>query len=77
MKNVLKRGAVLTAIILLLSGLTSLDIVKAEKEDVPHIEFNEYVHGFGDVLQDTKPKHTFTFRNTGGRKLIIEKVKAG
>ncbi len=77
MGNVLKRGAVLTAIILLLSGLSSLKIVNAETKDVPHIEFKEYVHDFGNVLQDTKPKHTFTFRNTGGQKLIIEKVKAG
>ena len=77
MKKVLKRGVVLTALILLLSGFTSRNIVNAETKDVPHIEFKGYDHDFGDVLQDTKPKHTFTFKNTGNRKLIIEKIKAG
>ena len=77
MEKVLKRGAVLTAIILILSGFTSLNIVNAETKDVPHIEFKEYDHDFGDVLQGTKPKHTFTFKNTGKSKLVIEKVKAG
>ncbi len=77
MEKVLKRGAVLTAIILLLSGSASLNIVNAETKDIPHIEFKEYDHDFGDVLQDTKPKHTFTFKNTGNSKLVIEKVKAG
>ena len=77
MENILKRGAVLTSVILLLSGFMVVNIVNAETKDVPHIEFKEYVHDFGEVLQDTKPKHTFMFRNTGGQKLVIEKVKAG
>ena len=77
MGNILKREAVYTAVILLLSGFTLVNILSAETKDVPHIEFKEYVHDFGEVLQDTKPKHTFMFRNTGDRKLVIEKVKAG
>ena len=77
MESVLKRGALLIAIFLLLSVFTSLNIAIAETIDAPHIEFKEYAHDFGDVLQDTKPKHTFTFKNTGKSKLVIEKVKAG
>ncbi len=77
MEKVLKRGAIFTAIMFLLLGLTLLNIVNAETIDAPRIEFKESSHDFGDVLQEAKPKHTFTFKNTGSRKLIIEKVKAG
>ena len=51
--------------------------VKAVKKEVPCVEFKKPNHDFGEVLQNAKAKHTFTFKNTGKSKLVIEKVKAG
>ena len=44
--------------------------------DVPKIKFNEQSHDFGKVQQNTPVKYSFTFKNVGKGKLIIENVKA-
>ena len=44
--------------------------------DVPKIKFNEQSHDFGKVQQNTPVKYSFTFKNAGKGKLIIENVKA-
>jgi hypothetical protein len=43
----------------------------------PHIIFNEIIHDFGQVRQNTELKHIFIFKNTGSSTLTIENVKAG
>jgi hypothetical protein len=44
--------------------------------DVPKIKFDEQTHDFGKVQQNTPVKYSFTFKNVGKGKLIIENVKA-
>jgi hypothetical protein len=44
--------------------------------DAPKIKFDEQAHDFGKVQQNTSVKHSFTFKNVGKGKLIIENVKA-
>ena len=44
--------------------------------DVPKIKFDEQSHDFGKVQQNTPVKYSFTFKNVGKGKLIIENVKA-
>ena len=43
----------------------------------PHIVFTESAHDFGNQAPNASPRHRFTFKNSGGETLIIEKVKAG
>ncbi len=43
----------------------------------PAIQFNEIVHDFGEAKQKAEMSHVFTFTNTGGSTLKIEKIKAG
>jgi len=43
----------------------------------PKVQFMETVYDFGTVKQESAVKHTFSFKNTGNSKLIIERVKAG
>jgi hypothetical protein len=45
-------------------------------DDAPKIKFDEQSHDFGKVQQNTPVKYSFTFKNVGKGKLIIEKVKA-
>ena len=86
MERVLKKAAGLISVCILFFVFVSVSAVnaeekkeeiKAEQKDVPRIEFKERSHDFGKVVQDSKPKHIFTFKNTGTSKLVIEKVKAG
>ncbi len=86
MKHALKRAAEIMSVFILLFALVSVngvnadeknDEAKAVSKDAPRIEFKEAVHDFGEVFQNAKPKHTFTFKNIGKSKLVIEKVKAG
>jgi len=44
--------------------------------DVSKIKFDEQYHDFGKVQQNTPVKYSFTFKNVGKGKLIIENVKA-
>ncbi len=44
--------------------------------DAPKIKFNEQSHDFGKVQQNTPVEYSFTFKNLGKGKLIIENVKA-
>ena len=44
--------------------------------DAPKIKFDEQSHDFGKVQQNTPVKYSFTFKNVGKGKLIIENVKA-
>ena len=37
--------------------------------------FDEYVHDFGKVMQDSENSYTFKFTNTGSEPLVIEKAK--
>ncbi len=86
MEQVLKRAAGLISVCILFFVFVSVNSVSADNKkddaravskDAPHIEFKESSHDFGKVLQNAKPKYTFTFKNTGKSKLVIEKVKAG
>ncbi|MBN2403486.1 MAG: DUF1573 domain-containing protein [Spirochaetes bacterium] len=43
----------------------------------PRIEFNELIHDFGDVKQNSELSHIFLFKNTGSSTLSIDKIKAG
>jgi hypothetical protein len=75
----------MSVFILLFMGIHAGVVFAGEKKpevggvskDSSHIEFKEDSHDFGEVMQAAKLKHTFTFDNTGKRKLVIEKVKAG
>jgi len=86
MERVQKKVAGLIYVLMLFVIFVSVNTVIAEEKnqdakavlkDAPRIEFKESTHDFGEVAQGSKPKHTFTFKNTGKSKLIIEKVKAG
>lgn len=39
------------------------------------IKFNEMSHDFGNIVQNTENKYSFTFRNTGVEPLIISNAK--
>ncbi len=39
------------------------------------IKFDKLVHDFGSIQQDTVVKAAFTFKNTGGSVLVIDRVK--
>ena len=43
----------------------------------PRMQFYKENHDFGDVEQNTKVKHIFTFQNTGSSMLKVKKIKAG
>jgi len=43
----------------------------------PKIQFAEQSHSFGEVMQNSALKNTFTFKNIGDDVLKIEHVKAG
>ncbi len=51
--------------------------VSFAKQDTTYAEmkFNSQIHDFGDVTKGDTLKHTFTFKNTGEQKLIIEGVE--
>ena len=52
-------------------------LITASCSGEPAIEFKEMLHDFGDVKQKQELTHVFTFTNTGGSTLKIEKIKAG
>ena len=39
------------------------------------IVFNELVHDFGKVNKESVVRHTFTFKNNGKDKLVIDRVR--
>jgi len=49
----------------------------ANPEGSPRIQFDELSHDLGEVFQEKKLEHIFTFKNTGTGNLNIIKVKAG
>jgi len=49
---------------------------KNNKGDLPIIEFDQYKHDFGTMIQGEKLSHTFKFTNTGGADLIISQASA-
>lgn len=51
--------------------------VSFAKQDTTYAEmkFNRQIHDFGDVTKGQNLKQTFTFKNTGEQKLIIEDVQ--
>jgi hypothetical protein len=59
-------------------GQEQPDKAKAAQKtgDAPKIKFDEQSHNFGKVQQNTPVKYSFTFKNVGKGKLIIENVKA-
>jgi hypothetical protein len=69
------------AVVCLLSGVSSALADTPPDETSPgrhpKIIFNEQSHDFGDQPPNASPRHRFTFNNTGGETLIIEKIKAG
>jgi len=50
------------------------DRIKAEKENVTSMSFNEKTHDFGKIKVDTENKASYIVTNTGDKPLIIEKV---
>ena len=44
--------------------------------DAAKIKFDKQSHDFGKVQQNTPVEYSFTFKNVGKGKLIIENVKA-
>jgi len=88
MKQAMKKTAIgLSALLLAVGMLAGTSVAAATTKTgipgtknpaaVPRIEFDRLEHDFGKVMQNTAPKHTFTFKNTGKTKLVIEKVKGG
>lgn len=86
MKRILKNALIAIPVLILIFVCISAGAVFAEEKKAdadaglkkaPHIVFKESVHDFGEVMQNARPKYTFSFKNTGKRKLVIEKVKAG
>jgi len=45
-------------------------------EGKPLLDFEDYIHDFGEVFQDTVSKHIFRFKNPGTGTLVIERVQA-
>jgi hypothetical protein len=56
------------------SPANSSEIVQ-EQEPV-QIEWTKSTHDFGEIVQGTKAKHTFTFKNTGTTPIIISNANA-
>lgn len=82
LKKTVKRISVFLAIVIFTApGSAAAAQADAKTEGAgevgPRIAFDRLEHDFGEVVQNTSPKHTFTFKNTGKRELVIEKVKAG
>ena len=49
---------------------------KAVTEDPKEIEWNKTTHDFGEIVQGTKAKYTFTFTNKGTTAVIISNATA-
>ncbi len=49
---------------------------KAEAEELPHIEFKETTHDFGQIPLQADATHEFTFSNTGKVPLVLSNVRA-
>ena len=45
-------------------------------ESLPHIEAEQPVFDFGEVMQGQAVEHTFVFHNTGDAELIVDRVKS-
>jgi len=82
----------LSLAIVFVSSLGAVQVPAAEKKDekkdekaaapavpgkAPKIQFAEQSHDFGEIMQNSALKHTFTFKNIGEDVLKIENVKAG
>lgn len=65
----------ITVVSALLSVLFSVS-VWSETILPPRIEFTETMVDFGKVNEGETLTHVFHFKNTGGEKLIIHKLKA-
>jgi hypothetical protein len=46
-----------------------------ERKTITSLEFDSYVHDFGNINQESTNNHVFTFTNTGNEPLIIENAK--
>lgn len=48
----------------------------ASQPDPKNIEWKKTTHDFGEIVQGTKAKHTFTFINKGAEPLVISNATA-
>lgn len=66
------------SLVTLIVGFFVVFCAFAQEEEIvdgPYITFEETAHDFGDIYQDDKVEHTFTFENTGTAPLIITNVQ--
>jgi hypothetical protein len=47
-----------------------------DKSDLPQMKFEEEIFDFGTITQGEKVSHTFRFKNTGNKDLIISNAYA-
>ena len=47
-----------------------------EPNTKPHVQFDELVHDYGQILQGANGNYSFKFKNTGKEPLIIQNVQA-
>lgn len=65
-----------SCIVCALLGLIGFHLLQAQGVPSPQIEFEDTEVHLGLVKEGDKVTHTYTFRNTGGDTLRIEKVRA-
>lgn len=57
-----------------ISPSNSADLIQDQEPN--QIEWTKTTHDFGEIVQGTKAKHTFTFKNNGTTPIIISNANA-
>lgn len=68
--------SVLTYLFAIMTALPSNNNTIAVAEDPKEIEWKKTSHDFGEIVQGTKAKYTFTFVNKGTGPIIINNATA-
>jgi len=53
------------------SAVSNSSSAEGKSDDIPEIKFDEEEFDFGKIIQGEKVSHSFFFRNTGNKNLII------
>lgn len=68
--------SIFTYLFALLAVQPAASAPKAINEEPKEIEWKTTTHDFGEIIQGTKAKHTFTFINKGNVPVIISNASA-
>jgi hypothetical protein len=68
--------SVFTYLLALLAVPSQVDIPSSVSEEPKEIEWKKTTHDFGEIVQGTKAKYTFTFINKGTVPVIISNATA-